>query len=127
MHTDIRLGWVQRNRVRKTRERRVGEVLGVLAQRPELSESGLSQFVASTIAGLVDQEFTRHCRIATSDNGIMVVNVDEAALVCPMRMRWLNALCGALSIRRRQRPLTSVVFQYGKIGVRITDLPRRQS
>ena len=102
MHTDIRLGWVQKNRVRKARERRVGEVFGVLAQRPELSESGLSQFVASTVAGLVDREFARHCRIATSDNGIMVV-------------------------RGRQRPLTSVVFQYGKIGVRITDLPRRQS
>ena len=127
MPADSRIGWVQQNRVRKARVRRVGKVVGALAQALEVPESAVARAAASMVAGLVDQEFVRHCRIAASESGGIVVNVDEVALVCPMRMRWLNALGAALSQGGRQRPVAGVVFQYGKTGVQITDRPRRQS
>lgn len=127
MAADVRLWWVQKNRTKKARGRRVGDVLGVLARGPQLSVSDAPQVAASVVGRLVDQEFMSHCRIASLSGGTMVINVDEAALVYAMRMRWLDTLRSALPIRGTQPVVTGVVFRYGKTGVAISDSLRSHS
>ncbi len=121
MSVDVRLGWVQRNRTRRTNEHRAGDILGALARRERLSANDAVLAVASTVARLVDREFMTHCRIASVSKGTMVVNVDAPALVYPMRMRWLDTLRTALCKRRTRTLVAAVVFQHGKTGVLVTD------
>ncbi len=127
MAANVRLGWVQQNRAKKTRCRRAGDVLGVLARGAQLSVSDAPQLAASIVACLVDREFMSHCRIASLSGRTMVINVDEAALVYAMRMRWLDTLRSALPIRGTQPVVTEVEFRHGKTGVAISDSLRPHS
>ena len=117
MSDDSRLRWVWQNRKRVPRERLVGDLLAFKARELQSGEEELARGVASAIAGIVDQDFMRHCRIGSLSNGAIVVNVDEPALVCPMRLRWLDVLSGALRRSGPGRAIRSIVFRYDKAGV----------
>jgi hypothetical protein len=117
MPADLQLGWVHQNRTRRTRERRAGDVLGSLAREVRPAEAEHLRAVISTVASLVDQAFMRHCRLASLSKAAMVVNVDEPALVCPMRLRWLDALRKTLCMGRPGQGVRSIIFRYGTTGV----------
>ena len=116
MPADLQLGWIHQNRSRRTRERRAGDVLGSLAREVRPADAERLHAVISTVASLVDQAFMRHCRVATLSKTAMVVTVDEPALVCPMRLRWLT-LRKTLCVGRPGRGVRSIIFRYGTTGV----------
>ncbi len=117
MTRDRRLEWVQANRARKDRERTVGPAVNRLVKQIE-SVWTAAQAAASAIGVFVDDEFRDHCRIAVMDGRTLVVNVDSAPLVYPMRLQWLLPLQQALLNAGGYR-VDKIVFEFGTAGVRI--------
>ena len=118
MTRDRRLEWVQANRARKDRERTVGPAVNRLVKQIE-SVWTAAQAVASAIGVFVDDEFRDHCRIAVTDGRTLVVNVDSAPLVYPMRLRWLLPLQRALSGAGDGYRIDKIMFEFGTAGVRV--------
>ncbi len=118
MTRDRRLEWVQDNRARKARERIVGPAVNRLVKQIE-SVWTAAAAVASAIGVFVDDEFRDHCRIAVPDGRTLVVNVDSAPLVYPMRLRWLLPLQRALLGAGDGYRIDKIMFEFGTAGVRV--------
>ena len=123
MDSTRQLRWIQRNRGKRDRVREAGTLIQELTERTEAANDAAS--IATAIAGAVDREFRTHCRIATTHSATLVIRVDKASLVYPMRLRWLSALSRGLSETRLGRRISRIIFQFGNAGVEIPD-PKQQ-
>ena len=123
MDSTRQLRWIQRNRGKRDRVREAGTLIQELTQRTEAADDAAR--IATAIAGAVDREFRTHCRIATTHSATLVIRVDEASLVYPMRLRWLSALARGLAEIRVGRRISRIIFQFGNAGVEIPDPKER--
>ena len=116
MQRDLRLEWIQANRSKRNRMCHVAAPIRRIARRiGALGDAQAAEAIAARVAGVVDDAFRTHCRIALPDERTLVVSVDRPALVYAMRAQWLYRLGEALSgVRRR------IVFEYGSAGARLT-------
>jgi hypothetical protein len=108
--------WTQRNRTRTERGRSAGALVTHLADGLVSGEIASVKAAAARIAPLVDDEFRRHCRVASADGGLMVVHVDEPGLVGAMRLRWSGPLQAALAGSKSRRGMRRVFFDWGRAG-----------
>jgi hypothetical protein len=108
--------WAQRNRTRTERARSAGALVTHLADGLVTGEIASVKAAAAMIAPLVDDEFRRHCRVASADGGSMVVHVDEPGLVGAMRLRWSGPLQAALVGSKSRRGARRVFFEWGRAG-----------
>ena len=97
MPRDGRLKWVQANRTRRGRTRSVGPLISGLVERGPVASVEEALAAAGAIAAVMDDEFRAHCRVTVPDKRTLVINVDSAALVYPIRLRWLSRLQEQLS------------------------------
>ena len=115
-HCDRRLEWVRRNRAKTDRARPVGGAVERLVGQIGGKGTIAACSAAEAIADAVDDEFRTHCRVFVADGRRLIINVDHAALVYPMRIRWLSPLRKALS---RSRLPDAIAFEFGNAGVSV--------
>ncbi len=121
MQRDDQLEWIQRNRAKRSRGRTAGSLVKDLAEHVYKSGVGPAEEVAGRLALLVDDGFREHCRVAEVRGGRLLIHVDAAELVYPLRVRWQETLREALPTLCKGRRITRVVFEYGTAGQRPTD------
>ncbi len=131
MHCDPRLKWIQANRRTKDRMQRAFVPIQRLTENM-LSGAGVeaARQAALVVADIVDDEFRVHCRLWSAGRGTLIVQVDNPALVCAMRLRWSGPLNEGLSTVKTGRLTGGIVFCYGEAGIRIPrgqDCERKQS
>ena len=119
MRKDCRFKWVQVNRGRTDRVRHVGPLIEGLLQRRIVTTVAAAQEAAVAITAVVDDEFRARCRVAVPDKRTLVVNVDSAALVYSMRLRWLSPLLRVLSGSGGGPVFERIAFEFGTAGVRV--------
>lgn len=114
-----RLSWVQRNHGMREgvqpvacRARQVVEDLAAAGYN-EAAE------LAITLGPKVDDQFRSHCLLAGVRGEVLVINVDQVGLVCPMRLAWSGRLERILAGERRWRSLRRVRFEFGDSGSRL--------
>ena len=117
MGCERQLKWIQENRGRRKRTRQVGTLINDLAQHVEARDALGKN--ARAIADFVDDEFRDHCRVAGFRAGALLIHVDHASLVYPMRLRWLARLVRALPRLAEGRRVSEIVFAFGNDGARI--------
>jgi hypothetical protein len=123
MQSITQLGWVQANRSKRNRACHVSAPIERLARRiGALGDAQAAEAMAARVAGVVDDTFRAHCRIALPDERTLLVSVDRPALVYAMRAQWLNQLDEVLSDVRRR-----IVFEYGSAGVRLTKVEAQRN
>jgi len=110
---------VARNRLRTDRTRRAGELIGAAVLEGKRPDGASIEAVARALAGLVDEEFRLHCRIAAVRAGLVHIHVDAPSLVSAMRMRWRSVVCEALRGSGRAVTARDVVFGFGREGVSV--------
>ena len=57
----------------------------------------VASHLAARVAGVVDDEFRRHCRVGGLRSGTLKIFVGEASLVWAMRTKWATPLQQALN------------------------------
>jgi len=120
MQSDAQLKWVHRNRKREERVRHTGAAIQHTIQEVVSgTDVTTAKEVASAIAGVVDGEFRVHCRIYVSEQGALIVHVDEPALVYVMRVQWLEVIRKGLSGIRSTTLTNGIIFRYGSAGVQV--------
>jgi hypothetical protein len=115
MDHGCQLEWIQKNRSRRPRTRLAGVWVERLARKADSNE--LLSPIAEAVADLVDEEFRTHCRLADIRAGTLVVQVDRASLVYPMRLHWLRPLSRRLRERAATRRIGRISFEFGNAGV----------
>ncbi len=122
MQSNTQLGWIQANRSKRNRACHVSAPIERIAQRiGALGDTQAAEAIAARVAGVVDDAFRAHCRIALPDERTLLVSVDRPALVYVMRAQWLNRLGEVLSDVRRR-----IVFEYGSAGARLTKVEQQR-
>lgn len=120
MNANDRLRHIQTNRGRPDRTVKAGAAMARLVQQvAEDGEWTAARDVAAALAGIVDEEFRRHCRLGLASGTALAVRVDKPALVFPMRVRWASCLENALTGRRSGTRLRQVVFEHGTAGASV--------
>ena len=74
---------------------------------------------ANSLSALVDEDFREHCRLTPGTGDRLMVNVDHAGLVYPMRAKWLPLLTRELLAGHRSGGARSIVFAYGRDGIAV--------
>ncbi|UCE62078.1 MAG: DUF721 domain-containing protein [Phycisphaerales bacterium] len=123
MSIEEELTWVQRNRARRPSERQAGQVMETLVVRECTDAFERCGELARALAGYVDDDFRRHCRLAGVSRGVLTINVDEPSLLYAMRMRWEGVLGDAVRRCGRRGVIGRVVFEYGGTGMRVPVRP----
>jgi hypothetical protein len=72
--------------------------------------------VAGIIGSIVDDEFRSHCRIGVVTDDCVVIHVDSAAYVMPLRARWSATAVAALKANREFSRIKQVRFEFGCDG-----------
>lgn len=125
MEHDPRLEWIQANRTRKARVQPVSAAIQrITEQLLRGQDSRAAREVLMIVAGTVDEEFRRRCRVLVESRGTLVVTVDSPALVYPMRLRWAPALHDLLVGARCASPIRRIVFEHGTAGLCIPEHTR---
>ncbi len=125
MKSQRALEWIQANRTPPTHVRDIGSAAADVARRAEAKQE-LPRRVADALGGMVDEEFRAHCRVASVSRGCLTIHVDHEKLVFLIKNRWLLPLKDALPRVCRTVPLTRIVFEYGKDGLRVARPPARE-
>jgi hypothetical protein len=76
--------------------------------------------VAATVGSIVDDEFRSHCRIGEAKDDCVVIHVDRAAYVMPLRVRWSAAVLATLKANREFSRIKHVRFEFGCDGAALT-------
>jgi hypothetical protein len=119
--SNAQLGWVQANRSKRVRWCHVSASIERVAQRiSAMGDAQATETIAARVAGMVDDAFRAHCRIALPDERTLVISVDRPAMVYAMRAQWLNRLGEGLPGRRR------IVFEYGNAGTKLTNVEQQR-
>ena len=119
MQDEYELGWVQRNRSKKSCMRSAGSLVRELAEQLYTSNVAPAIEVAAHLTRVVDEEFCRHCRVADVRGGRLLIHVGRAELVYPMRLWWEDTLREALSAVSTGCRVNRVVFAFGTAGVSV--------
>ena len=122
MQSDHQLESIQRNRTKTSRVRTAGSLVNNLAEHVYHSGVGPATEAAERLAPLVDVAFREHCRVAEARGGRLLIHVDQAELVYPLRVRWQETLCRALPTLCPGRRIRRVVFEYGRAGLRLVGM-----
>lgn len=117
--TDRRLEWVAKNRTRRDRTRRAGDLMGAIIESGKRPDDEIIPRVVELLAVCVDDEFRAHCRIAEFRGGLLRVHVDAPTLVSAMRGRWRTRICSALKGGRPGFALRDVFFTFGRDGAAV--------
>jgi len=115
-----KLEWVNRNRRTRVRTSPVAEVLRRVAAGWRSLDPAAVRKINDAFAD-VDPGFRAHCRWTLSTDGTMIVFVDEASMVGPMRTRWLTKLGPKLTQPRRDARIRKVEFRFGREGYQILE------
>ena len=120
MELDERLLWVQRNRWRTAQTVQLGPLVQRLIKQV-CAPDPLARVAhaADVLAGVVDEEFRNHCRIAGIKQGTLIVHVDHPGIVYALRGRWRVSLLEALGTIRGRAAIQQVIFRFGSDGWRI--------
>ena len=119
METDRRLHWVMVNRAPRRMIPQIGMMVGGLVEGALKRDSEQRSQLASVLAGCVDQEFRRHCRMGDLHDGMLALEVDEPGLISILRVRWASKIESALRKRGAKTGVHSVLFKFGRSGDRI--------
>jgi hypothetical protein len=92
-------------------------LIGDLARQVEAGDAAAGS--AAAIAEFVDDEFRDHCRVAGFRADALLIHVDHASLVYPMRLRWRARLQRVLPQLAGQRRVSGVLFELGSDGDRV--------
>jgi hypothetical protein len=109
--------WVQRNRGPRSRtttiQAAVAELAAKLADEAEPLEAA-----AEALAGIVDEEFRRHCCVSKLSGTTLTIHVDEPAMVSLFRIQWGSRIRRDLP-KALGRAIGRVVFVAGCGGTPI--------
>ena len=122
MRSDHQLERIQRNRAKTSRARTAGSLVKDLAEHAYHLGVGPAAEAAERLELLVDDGFRSHCRIAEARGGRLLIHVDQAELVYPLRVRWQETLRRALPTLCPGRRIRRVVFEYGRAGLRLAGI-----
>ncbi|MCH8967196.1 MAG: DUF721 domain-containing protein [Planctomycetes bacterium] len=111
------LEWIQRNRRRVERTQRASTLIEQLVRRA--AQDGPLHEAAGVIAGRVDEEFRRHCRVGGLRSRTLLIHVDQASMVSAMQWRWSSQLSEVLRAARGGIKASRVRFAFSTTGVRI--------
>ena len=116
---ETQLDWIQKNRRRASRARSVGGLMSRLAD--DLADKAWAGVLetATLLAGFVDAEVRKHCRLTLSTGGRLAINVDHAGLIYSMRAKWIATLTRILVEGDSGRGVRSITFCYGQDGVSV--------
>jgi hypothetical protein len=112
---DRRLYWVARNRSRRDPTKSAASFVVDLARQLE-SQQGDFAFALDAVSSQVDEDFRRHCRLGSVGNGVLVVLVNDAGMVAPVRLRWAGMLLRGLHQTREGTKIRRIHFEYGDGG-----------
>ncbi len=110
------LDWVARNRARTDRRQLAGDVIAKVAERLGWQSEEPAGRVAEILAGVVDEEFRRHCRVGRVVRGVLTLEVDEPACVSMLARQWSSRVLEAVGSRRGRGTIGKVVFEAGSCG-----------
>jgi hypothetical protein len=126
MQSNSQLGWIQANRGKRSRACHVSAPIERIARHiGTLGDTQAAEAIAARVAGLVDDAFCAHCRIALPNERTLLVSVDRPTLVYAMRAQWLNRL-GELLSDVRPKCRWRIVFEYGSAGAKLTKVKRQR-
>ena len=116
MDDTSQLDWVARNRARPDRRELAGEVVAKIVDRLGRQSEEPTGRVAEILAGVVDEEFRRHCRVGRIVAGTLAIQVDEPARVSVFTRLWSLRVLEAVRSRRGCGSIRQVVFEVGSYG-----------
>lgn len=116
---ETQLDWIQRNRRRSPRARSAGGLMVRLVDGLDDKARAGVRDAANSLSALVDDDFREHCRLTPGAGDRLMVNVDHAGLVYPMRAKWLPLLTRELVAGRRSGGARSIAFAYGRDGIAV--------
>ncbi len=119
MDDTSQLDWVARNRARTDRRQLAGDVVAKIVDRLGRQSEEPAGRVAEILAGVVDEEFRRHCRVGRVVAGTLAIQVDEPACVSVFTRRWSLCVLEAVRSCRGCGSIRQVVFEVGSYGRRI--------
>lgn len=114
--SDRRLEWVSKNRTRRDRTRRAGDLVGAVVQSGRRPNDEVLHCMAEALAACADEEFREHCRVADFRGGLLRIHVDAPTLVSTMRVRWQTKILAAIKPLRPPIALRDVYFAFGRDG-----------
>lgn len=114
-----RLEWVMRNRVPRTRTTPANVAIATLVEKVWANALEPAEEAAAALAEVVDEEFSRHCRIAKWQSGWLVVVVDDFAMMPLLRRQWGGRIRTAWP-QLGLKPLKRISFEYGRSGAPLT-------
>jgi len=117
MNERHKLEWVQKNRTRTERVQLAGALIGKAVARLSAAGDRGAAAIAKMIESDVDDTFRRHCRVVGTRGGALVIHVDEAGLLYPMRQRWSGVLGEVFALRCGGRANVRIRFELGNAGV----------
>ena len=103
------LSWIQRNRTRRTRTQRLGNIVRCWAGGLESSGGGQ---IESAVDEIVDDEFRRVCCVRGVQRRCLIIGVREPSLVNWMARRWQTGILAALTRHESVRGINSVRFEF---------------
>lgn len=111
MDDQCQIAWIQRNRIRTDRTRQAGNAVAPLVANLLADGRSINQSLADKIAEVVDVEFQERCRLEAVLGNTLVISVDDASLVYPLRLRWSVRLTRLLAAAQRHPRIRSIRFE----------------
>ena len=112
MKTNQRLQWVIANRTPRGTIPPIGAMISGLVENGLRRDGEQRAKLASILAGCVDHDFRRHCRMGDLHDGMLVMEVDEPGLISILRGRWVSKIEAALHKRGAKTGVRSVLFKF---------------
>jgi hypothetical protein len=116
MQRDRRLEWVKTNRAPRNATPRVGAFITGFVDSALKQHGAERSQLAAILAGGVDEEFRRHCRLGEVRGGMLIIQVDEPGLVSAMRLAWGSRLLAVLREHGARQGVRRVSFEFGRSG-----------
>src|SRR3972149_8638772 len=123
MQRDRRLEWVKTNRAPRDTAPRVGTCITGLVDRALKQDGAERSRLAAILAGEVDEEFRRHCRLGEVRGEVLIIQVDEPGLVSAMRLGWGSRVLSILRERGPRQGVRRVSFEFGRSGASLDRRP----
>ncbi len=117
MHLNRRsLEWITHNRRLRLRSRAIGESAAVVFKRLEQAIERASTGLEKDLRSLVDEDFRQRCTAVGIKNDVLILGMDDARMLVPMRLRWALELLEGVGRVRPDLKLRRVRFVYRASG-----------
>lgn len=117
MDDQLKLAWVWRNRQKKQRSQSISDVAKGMVEKIRAERFEPAMQMADVLAASVDEMFRHHCRVASFNNHVLQIHVDDAAMVSSIQRNWSQRILEQMRASLGRGQVRKIVFRFGRDGV----------